>query len=64
MDAFEAVKYFGSVEDVVNRNLVSENSISFEVDLEEIKPIWRLNTHSQTLLTELRPEEIILVEKR
>jgi predicted ATPase len=44
MDDFEAVKYFGNIEDILNRNLPSERLISFNFDLGSVKPHFSLRS--------------------
>jgi predicted ATPase len=47
MDDNEAVKYFGNIEDIINKNLPLENYILFDIDLGEIKPHFSLRPNLQ-----------------
>ena len=50
-------------ENGLNPKIVREMVTMFRSFCEDGHVIW-LNTHSQTLLSELRPEEVVLVNKK
>jgi predicted ATPase len=47
MDDYQAVKYFGNIEDIVNKKLPLEGFLSFDFDLGDIKPHLSLRSNFQ-----------------